>query len=202
MIHRLFFFSISLLLYSIFGKSILFKFFFKFIFNNKKRSICIFLLKDAKIGVTINAVYSLFRNKSFFLLIEKNELVNFLKSMVSLTEVAQVLWLHSQTRVGYWSPWPSQYYIWSTFGHQITGKEKKNSAFSFFLLVTSVRKCYGLKFVSLQNSYVESLTPDVMVFGGDWVQMRPWGRAQASICVLIRRGSPFMDHSLVAKGLA
>lgn len=95
MIHRLFFFSISLLLYSIFGKSILFKFFFKFIFNNKKRSICIFLLKDAKIGVTINAVYSLFRNKSFFLLIEKNELVNFLKSMVSLTEVAQVLWLHS-----------------------------------------------------------------------------------------------------------
>ena len=61
----------------------------------------------------------------------------------------------------------------TTFGlHLVTKslvKKKKNSAFSFFLLVTSVRKCYGLKFVSLQNSYVESLTPDVTVFGGDWV---------------------------------
>ena len=96
MIHLLFFFSISLLLYSIFGKSILFKFFLS-LFLTKKKSICIFILKDTKVRVMINAVYSLFRIKinGFFLLIEKNELVNFSKSMVSLTEVAQVLWLHS-----------------------------------------------------------------------------------------------------------
>ena len=43
----------------------------------------------------VNVFILYLERNGFFLLTEKNELVNFLKSMVSLTEVAVVLWLHS-----------------------------------------------------------------------------------------------------------
>ena len=85
------------MLYSIFGKSKKFT-----CNNNNKKSICIFLLRDTKIWATINAVYSIFRNRinGFFFIIGKNELAGFLKSIVSLTEIGQASQLCSWTRCG------------------------------------------------------------------------------------------------------